>query len=76
MVKFSFNDPTAEYREISVTPQLFNASILALKFIFDGDIKCPLPCLGKKYISLLLNLVFKILSDGEPQGVFISKNSK
>ena len=71
----SFKDPTAETETISVTPNCFNASMFALKFIFDGDIKCPLPCLGKKYISLLLYLVFNILSDGFPQGVFKSINS-
>ena len=37
--KFSFNDPTAETEIMSVTPNCFNASIFALKFIFDGEIK-------------------------------------
>ena len=66
----SFNDPTAETETISVTPSCFKASIFALKFIFDGDMKCPLPCLGRK-ITLLLYLVFNISSEGFPQGVSI-----
>ena len=46
--KFSLRDPTAEIETISVTPNCLRASILALKFIFDGFTKCPLPCLGRK----------------------------
>ena len=41
-------DPTAEIDTTSVTPSCLRASMLALKFILDGLIKCPLPCLGKK----------------------------
>ena len=37
--KSSFKEPTAETDTISVTPSCFNASILALKFIFEGFIK-------------------------------------
>ena len=37
--KSSFNDPTAETETISVTPNCLSASIFALKFIFDGEIK-------------------------------------
>ena len=44
----SFKDPTADTETMSETPNCFNASILARKFIFEGEIKCPLPCLGKK----------------------------
>ena len=46
--KSSLRDPTADTEIISVTPSCFRASILALKLIFDGETKCPLPCLGKK----------------------------
>ena len=46
--KFSLRDPTAEIETISVTPNCLRASIFALKFILDGETKCPLPCLGKK----------------------------
>ena len=35
----AFKEPTAETDTISVTPSCFNASILALKFIFEGFIK-------------------------------------
>ena len=52
--KFSFKDPTAETETISVTPDCFNASIFALKLILEGEITCPLPCLGKKQTSLPL----------------------
>ena len=52
--KSSFKETTAETDTISVTPNCLRASILALKFIFVGDIKCPLPCLGKKKTSLFL----------------------
>ena len=44
----SLSEPTAETETISVTPSCLRASILALKLILDGFIKCPLPCLGKK----------------------------
>ncbi len=44
----SFKEPTAETDTMSVTPNCFSASIFALKFMFDGEIKCPFPCLGKK----------------------------
>ena len=37
--KSSFRDPTAEIETISVTPSCFSASILALKFILEGEIK-------------------------------------
>ena len=37
--KSSFKDPTAETDMISVTPNCLRASILALKFILDGEIK-------------------------------------
>ena len=46
--KSSFSDPTAETEIISVTPNCLSASIFALKLIFEGLKKCPLPCLGKK----------------------------
>ena len=46
--KFSFNEPTADTETMSVTPSCFNASIFALKLIFVGEIKWPLPCLGRK----------------------------
>ena len=46
--KSSFNEPTAETETISVIPNCLSASILALKLIFEGEMKCPLPCLGKK----------------------------
>ena len=56
----SFRDPTADIDTISVTPICLSASILALKLIFDGDIKCPLPCLGKKKpLSIQKFLVFR-----------------
>ena len=58
--KSSFNEPTADTETISVTPSCLRASILALKLIFDGFIKWPLPCLGKKKTSLSLKFVFKI----------------
>ena len=64
--KFSFKEPTAETDTMSVTPSCFKESILALKLIFEGDIKCPLPCLGRKYTSLLLYFVFKFSSEGFP----------
>ena len=35
----SFKEPTAETETISVTPSCLSASILALKFIFEGEIK-------------------------------------
>ena len=35
----SLRDPTAETETISVTPNCLSASIFALKFIFDGEIK-------------------------------------
>ena len=35
----AFKDPTAETEIISVIPSCLRASIFALKFIFDGDIK-------------------------------------
>ena len=43
-----FKEPTAETETISVTPNCLSTSIFALKFILDGEIKWPLPCLGKK----------------------------
>ena len=46
--RFSLSDPTADTDTISVTPNCLRASIFALKFIFVGETKCPLPCLGKK----------------------------
>ena len=46
--KSSLREPTAETDTISVTPSCLSASIFALKFILDGEIKWPLPCLGKK----------------------------
>jgi len=36
--KSSFKEPTADTEIISVTPNCFKASMLALKFIFDGEI--------------------------------------
>ena len=39
---------SAETETISVTPNCLSASIFALKFIFEGETKWPLPCLGKK----------------------------
>ena len=46
---YAFNiETTAETETISVTPNCLSASMFALKLILDGDIKCPLPCLGKK----------------------------
>ena len=71
----SFKDPTADMDTISVTPSCFRASMLALKLIFDGDMKCPLPCLGKNKISFDSNVAFNIASDGSPQGVLIFKES-
>ena len=46
--KFSLREPTADTETISVIPNCLSASIFALKFIFEGETKCPLPCLGKK----------------------------
>ena len=46
--KFSLREPTADTETISVTPNCLSASIFALKLIFEGETKCPLPCLGKK----------------------------
>ena len=37
--KSSLRDPTAETETKSVTPNCFNASIFALKFILEVDIK-------------------------------------
>ena len=37
--KSSFKDPTADTDTISVTPSCLRASIFALKFIFEGEIK-------------------------------------
>ena len=73
--KSSLRDPTAEIETKSDTPNCFKASIFALKLILDGDIKCPLPCLGIKKTSLLLYLIFRILSEGFPQGVVKSNIS-
>ena len=44
----SLRDPTAETETISDTPNCLSASMFTLKLILDGEIKCPLPCLGKK----------------------------
>ena len=52
--KPSLRDPTAETEIISVTPSCLSASIFALKLIFEGETKWPLPCLGRKKTSLLL----------------------
>ena len=60
---------------MSVTPNCFKASMLARKLMFEGLIKCPFPCRGKKKTSRLLNFVFNILSDGLPHGVSICNNS-
>ena len=46
--KCSCRDPTAETDTMSVTPTFFKISILALKFMLEGLILCPLACLGKK----------------------------
>ena len=67
--KFSFNEPTAETEMMSVTPNCFKASILALKLMLLGFILCPLACLGMKQISSLPNCAIKISSDGLPQEV-------
>ena len=67
--KFSFKEPTADTEIISVTPLCFSASILARKFILDGDIKCPLPCLGIKQKLCFANFASRIWSDGSPHGV-------
>ena len=51
---------SADTETISVTPNCLSTSIFALKFIFVGETKCPLPCLGKKQTSLPLYVVFRI----------------
>ena len=65
----SLRDPTADIDTISVAPSCFRASILALKLIFDGDMKCPFPCLGKNKTSFDSKVAFTISSDGSPHGV-------
>ena len=52
-VNMSFNSPQLFLnRNVSTTTKLndgtFKAEELTSKMKFDGEIKCPLPCLGKK----------------------------